>query len=296
MLATMRWIVGIDFEGRSRGALHMAAWLQRHSQSEVQEFVGVHVLPDRLRRVMNVESVGNAPDYCAEEMRRVVEASGAVNPLTEVSAPWAGSAEEGLGLAAATASITGIVIGRATSSDTRGLDRLGRVARRLLRSLPAPVMVVPPDMSSTGIGGGPIVLATDVDDASAAAAQVARALAHALDRELLVVSVDATLVESEMLAPEALRSYDLPRRSAADVRAWMAANELEGERFRLVEGERIATLLATARTSDTPLVVCGSRRLGLRERLFASSTASELARTGDRAVLVVPPRAPRITT
>jgi nucleotide-binding universal stress UspA family protein len=245
--------------------------------------------------MMAVESVGDAPAYCAEEMRRIVEKGGIPNPFVELSAPWAGSAEEGLALAAASPSVTGIVIGRATGSGTRGLDRLGRVARRLLRSLPAPVMVVPPDVSTSDIGRGPIVLATDLDPASVGAAHMARRLAHVLDRELLVVSVDAALYDASILAPEALVPLRaIARRSEAELREWMSAHELEGERARVVEGERVATLLATAKGSETPLVVCGSRRLGLRERIFASSTASELARMGDRAVLVVPSLEPEV--
>ena len=267
----------------------MAAWLQQNTRTSPREFIGVHVLEERMRRLMLVESIVQAEVLGNEEVRRIVAASGAPDLLAEISTRWSTSAEEGLALAAAAPDVAGIIIGRAAASDARGLVRLGRVARRLLRSLPAPVMVVPPDLSIEDVGRGPIVLATDLDPASAAAAVVARDLAKALDRELLVVSVDAVLHETAARAPLSLLWQEmLPRRTTADLRQWMGANELAGAELEIVEGERVSMLISVARHRDAPVIVCGSRGLSLPQRVFASSTATALARTGERAVLVVP--------
>jgi nucleotide-binding universal stress UspA family protein len=288
----MRWIVGIDFNERSGGALQMAAWLRERATPDVpQEFVAVHVLPERIRKMMAREATLDAPELTCVEMRRVVTLSGIAEPFSGYTADWADTPEEGLTLAAANPNVTGIVIGRVSGREPRALARLGRVARRLLRRLPAPVMVVPPDLPASDIGRGPVMLATDLDDASLPAAAMARDLANALGRELVVASVDETLYQLSAFAPEAIVPLtSLRSRSADDVQAWARAHGLESAHVVTRDGERVTALSSLAVEHDSPLVVCGSRRLALGERIFASSTASGLARRGDRAVLVVPSR------
>lgn len=286
----MRWIVGIDFTDRSGGALHMAAWMRAHGSPTVpQEFVGVHALPERLRQLMVRDATAEAPEMTVVDMRQLVAESGVGDPFSGLCADWATSAEEGLTLAAANPEVTGIIIGRASGREPRGFARLGRVARRLVRRLPSPVMVVPPDLRLADVGKGPVVLATDLDAASLPAAEMARDLARAFDRELLVVSVDETMYHVPALAPEAMVPLmSVERRTTGDVIAWTRAHGLESARTLLCEGERVSTLLGVARERDAALVVCGSRCLSAAQRIFASSTASELARRGDRPVLVVP--------
>jgi len=286
----MRWIVGIDFKGRCGGTLQMAAWMREHARPSVpQAFVGVHVLDERLHRVMVKEATVDLPPMAADTVRRLVAESALDEPLTEIRADWAGSPEEGLALAAAHPDVTGILIGRAAGVAATSLRRLGRSARRLLRRLPAPVMVIPPDLKRAEIGAGPIILATALDATSVTAARTARELAVALGRDLLVVHVDDTFYEIPVIAPEAIIPWTTtPRRAVGEVVEWSRANELGSAHVHLVEGERITTLLQVARDRDAPLIVCGSRRLTLGERLFTSSTGSELARMADRPVLVVP--------
>ena len=88
------------------------------------------------------------------------------------------------------AAASGLVIGRAAERGSRAVVRLGRVARRVLRRLPCPVVVVPPDLSA--VADGPILLATDLDVASASAVTFARDLAARHGRELKVVHVGET--------------------------------------------------------------------------------------------------------
>jgi nucleotide-binding universal stress UspA family protein len=288
----MRWIVGIDFNDRSAGALQMAAWMREHAASaSPQEFVAVHVLPERLRKVMVREATLDAPEMAVASVKELVAQSGVDDPFAGICTDWADTAEEGLALAAANPEVTGIVIGRVSGRDARPLARLGRVARRLLRRLPAPVMVVPPDLLRADVGRGPVMLATDLDAESVPAAEMARDLAAAFGRELLVVCVDETFYHVPAFAPDAIVPLTLVERRTSDqVLAWSRARGLDTARAQLSEGERIATLSSVAREHDAALIVCGSRCLSLGERIFASSTASELARRGDRAVLVVPAR------
>jgi nucleotide-binding universal stress UspA family protein len=286
----MRWIVGLDFKDRSGGALHMAAWMRARARDTApQEFVGVHVLPERIRRMMVLEATADAPALTVADMRIVAE-SGVESPFDGWCADWAGSPEEGLMLAAANPDVTGILIGRASGRD-KGLPRLGRVARRLLRRLSVPVMVVPPDLTGDEIGAGPIVLATDLDDASIPAAEMAEGLALAFGRELLVVSVEETFNHIAALAPDAfVPLMSVQRRTEDDVRAWTRARGLGSARVLLCEGERVSAVTSVAHERDAAFVVCGSRCLSLAKRIFSSSTASELARRGRRPVLVVPSR------
>lgn len=62
--------------------------------------------------------------------------------------------------------------------------RLGRVARRILRRLGAPVLVVPPDLRAEQIGGGPVTALTSVSADSARACRFAADLAARLGRPL----------------------------------------------------------------------------------------------------------------
>jgi nucleotide-binding universal stress UspA family protein len=287
----MRWIIGIDFVGRSRGALHMAAWLRTHGR-EPQTFYGVHVLPETARATVPIEAVESTPLLAEDEIRKIVHETGLSDPLDDVACAWARSSDDGLATIATTRAASGIVIGRAAATDSHAIVRLGRVARRLLRALPVPVMVVPPDATLRSMGPGPLVLATDLDDESIPAAKMARTLASMMGRELLVACVDATMHEAAMMAPDsglALMSYQ-PQRSLADVGAWARAHELGECEHVVARGERVTTLLRIAKERESPIIVCGSRCLSLGQRIFSSSTATDLAKLADCAVLVVPGR------
>ena len=78
------------------------------------------------------------------------------------------------------------------------------------------------------------------------------------------------------------------RMTLARLRAWSFARGLEKARCIVREGTRVQMILEVAREEDAAVIVCGSRCLHLAQRIFASSTASELARRAERPVLVVP--------
>jgi len=286
----MRWIAGLDFNDRCTGALQMAAWLRANAQADL---VALHVLPDSARRMLLIEAIASAPEVVVENMRRLVAQADIEDPFTEYRADWASSAEEGLGFAAQRVAATGVLIGKAAGGSAPVFGGLGRVARRLLRQLPAPVMVVPRDLAASGIGKGPIMLATLLDSSSVPAAAAADALAKALQRNLVVVAVEEVSRHVPVLRPEAFVPLSvIERLSVARVREWTSSHGIETTQSIVREGERVQVLLDVAREQDAAVIVCGSRCLSLAQRIFASSTASELARCADRPVLVVPGQPP----
>jgi len=287
----MRWIVGIDLEGRSEGALRMAAWLRTHRRPEAeQDFVGIHVLDERLRLSFPPESIEKLAPLVNDMVAGVLGRAGAASPFSDVDTVWAHSAERGLADAVQIGGATGLLVGRIAPREGRAIERLGRVARRLLRHLPAAVLVVPPDLRRTEVGAGPILLATDLGAASVPAAALARELATAVERPLVVLHVDDTLYTAPALAPEAIVPIlRMPRRTVADVQEWARAHDLGDVEARLVEGDVPTKILDMAHELDAPIIACGSRRLGLTDRFFTSSVGTDLARSADRAVLVVPP-------
>jgi nucleotide-binding universal stress UspA family protein len=288
----MRWIVGIDLRERSRGALQMAAWMRTHRLPAAEhDFVGVHVVDETLRLRLTSDLLRSYVEAVEREIARAVDETAVASALSETRVAMAASAEDGLAEAATTSGVEGLLVGRAAYREGRKLVRLGRVARRLLRRLPAPLMVVPPDLSRAEVGSGRIVLATDLGVSSSRAATVAASLASSLGRELEVVHVQDPRETAMPFATA--EGFALPPpmtpREPAEVEAWAREQGLESASTRLLEGDTIASLLAHAREASAPIVVCGSRRLGVADRVFTSSVGTDLARLADRAVLIVPP-------
>jgi nucleotide-binding universal stress UspA family protein len=224
----------------------------------------------------------------SEALQQQVAALGVARSFTQLRTVLAATPEEGLAEAATTIGIDGLVVGRLARSDSASPWRLGSVARRLLRRLPAPVMVVPPDLVL--VGKGPVVLATDLHEDSEAAGRVALRLARELGRELLVAHVDLALVASTSeIGFGVAMPIPMKPRTLEDVERWCGQHQLRSASSTLLEGDVVDRLLHCARRVHAPLLVCGSRQLGLGERIFSSSVASELAARSEAAVLVVPP-------
>ena len=118
----------------------------------------------------------------------------------------------------------------------------------------------------------------------------AAALARRLGRRLVCVHVgqsrwDETFRPIEPRLEELRRSYhDATDRS---MRAW-ATEHCPGAELELEYGDPVDRLPAFARRQNAALLVVGSGRPGLIERLFAGSTASTLAAVAPCAVAVVP--------
>jgi nucleotide-binding universal stress UspA family protein len=279
-MAPQTWIVGLDFDERCLGALVFADWLTRAGDAAV----GVHVLESWTRPHLRADLASLARDR-AEHAARAL----GLTPLARVDTLEAVRAEDGLARVCAERAASGLVIGRAARSDQTPFVRLGVVARQLLRRLPAPVIVAPPDR--TTVGGGPILLATDLGESSEAAVVFAQALAERQGRPLELVHVgeprhNDLIDELEPAWIAAREAYHAE--VAGQLHRWAGARGLPEVPRHSLFGDPAARIAAVAAARDAALVVVGSRGLGLAARAFLSSTASALAGLASCPVAVVP--------
>lgn len=280
MTAIKPWIIGLDLSPRSTGVFVLAEWLR----SGGAQVLGVHVL-----EAWATPFLAAAEDVATRVQAAVEErcAHLGVAPLSGVSVEIRPRAEDGL-LHAATLG-AGLVIGRAALRGEQSLVRLGSAARRVLRALPGPVIVVPPDLPA--IAAGPIVLATDLGSSSDAAARFAIELAARQGRALELLHIGeprhSDLIDE--LDPDWLREREIYRSGvAAQAAAWAAGHGLADRPLHVLFGDRAGEIAAAAARLDAALIVTGSRRLGLVGRLFSTSTASALCGLAVGPVAVVP--------
>lgn len=260
----MKWLVGLDLDQRAVGALQMATWLRR---SDAERCVGVHVFEPELRPLLRKMLVQHVVASAREELQALIAGLDAPNPFSATEVLIADSPEDGLSHHALTQGFDALLIGRVATRASEAMVRLGPVARRLVRRLPVAVAVAPPDLRCVDVGNGPVLLASDLTEASDAAAVFARKLATSLERELLVVHVG---------------------RSLRDLHAWIDTRSLGDVRSAVIDGEIVDALSNTAQLEQAAMLVCGSRRLSLAQRMFTTSVGTELARLADRTVVVVP--------
>lgn len=282
----MRWLIGLDLTSRSRGPLEFASWLHACATTP-QGFVGVHVIEHEHHRMLLTDLARELFERSELEMREAFARAEVTDAMEALRVVVAGSPERGLVEALTTAGGDGMIIGRAAGRSERGFVRLGRVARRLLRYLPKPVVVVAPDLMRADIGRGPILLATDLTAASVPAARFARDFAASVGRELVLVHVD---LDAEPILPGEATAVGAcaPLRAPQIVDDWAIEVGLGTLRTHFTGGRLVENLLRLAALEDAALFVCGSRGLDLLDRVFLTSTGSDLARLSDRPVVVVP--------
>ncbi len=276
-----RWVIGLDLLPGSRGPLWVGVWLR--SSSPPALCVAAHV----------VEGGASAEVVGAARARLdgwIAEAGAAgVFDVSEVLA--AANPERGLVDAMAAHQATGIVIGRWSRRAETSLVRLGRVARRLLRDLPGPVIVTPPDLEASQLDG-PILLATDLAASSTTAARFAVTLAARLGRPLVAVHVEVPVSGVASDVPErdrpVLRAQE-ERLVRERAEAWAREHLPPGVEVVIEAGGVADRLLAVQAGLRAAMVVVGSRQLSLVARIFGSSLASGLAAVAPSPVAVVPP-------
>ena len=289
MEATPRWLVGLDLLPQSVGVLRVAEWLR--AGAPPAHCVGVHVVETGLLRFVGerTSTILDAARATLEETLRDTDALEAFTALEAIAAP---DAEHGLVAAAARHQASGMVLGRWSRRGDTSLIRLGRVARRILRELPVPVIVTPPDLTRRELtGDGPIVLATDLTDASADAARFAVGLASRQGRRLIVVYVAVPITHASLYVLD--DEWEVLRRQeeqlvAGRVDAWARAHA-PGAEVVIAAGPVAERLLEIQSGRGAVMIVVGSRRLSLAERIFGSSLASGLAAIAPCPVAVVPP-------
>ena len=291
----------MDLGATSHGAVRLARWLQERSPRE-QRLRGVYV-GSTATIERELPGPGLPGERACTMMRAAAESLGAASAFEAFEAIPEDAPEESLARAAEAYDADGLVIGRAGAAGEWSLVSLGRVARRLLRHVPRPVVVVPPDLDGAALGRGPVVIGAAPVDHAIGAIRFGRALAEALDLPVLLVHVipDPAAIPIAGMEPSlayagaqatATTVLDVARtRMAAEdaLLGWLRKNELGEPPVRAEPGRKAWTLLDVARSVEATMIVCGSRRLSLAERVFQSSVGTEIAAQADRPVVIVPP-------
>ncbi len=278
-----RWLLGLKLGQEDRGALTFLGWL-RGTRAETQ-LLAQHTMP--------AFATGAASDLqvaADAALREALAQIGFVDPATAVLP--GGAPEENLARAAGVHAVEAIVVGRrATARETR-LVRLGSVARRLLRVLPVPVLVVPPEVSSSGVPIGPVVLALDGETDAHRAVTFARRMCEIMKRPLALAHVAPAM--RQIAAPYIPTAYwgraQSEVREAARRRLQTQIEALDLGDTPLLEREDgvVAGLTQIGSNEQASMIVCSSRRMAVTDRIFSLSVGSALAATADFPVAVVP--------
>lgn len=294
MSSTTNWILGLDLREGAEGPLVFARWLQaalvdRGNTANVQP---IHVLEqDQVGMLALVDKRDESVALAEDAVARTLERTGDPTPLGPVRLEEYGNPEDVLGQAAV--GTDGLLLGRLAPRGKDRVLRLGGVARRLLRRLPAPTWVVPPDLQPEQIGKGPIILACDNHEDSIGAARYALRLADLLRRELLLAHVVPMPYGWSIgyLPPESVKQVraDLRTQGERLLERWAKQHGITGLRGVVTEGIVADELARLAESEDALAIVTGSRKLNALERLFVTSVGSELAASAKCPVVVVPP-------
>ena len=287
---SLEWIVGVEPDGEHDGPLRFAAWLQEHTRDR-QRITGAYVLP-------NIEIVDPSfgPDenkILHEKARQTcdwgLQRAGVTEAFDRVELTEADSIHDGLHGVVNEHGPYGCIIGRRAHIDEVRFQRLGPVARRLLRELHTPLVIVPPDWF--GVGAGPVLLATDCAESSVAAAGFALTLARTLNVPLIAAYAThggawvGPHFESAVF--DSMRDR-IRAAGKATLAEWSKDHNLHDATQTVLLGDPVATLAGLANEEKACVMVCGSRQLGTARRLFGHSVASELAAVADVPVAVVP--------
>lgn len=287
-----KWIVGLDLHPSGAGAVRFARWLAETS-SAVDSLVGVHVLEESyLRAALKYHHLEEIVDGATALARRELESAGATEHFGSLNVLQGSTPEKSLEAAHTYHATQGLILGRQAAKEGRDIFRLGRVARRMLRSLGGPTLVVPPDYDPAG-ADGPVVAAISLREDCQSSVRFAVDLAETTGRELVLLHVVPT--------PDDYAAHYLPEGSLAKMREdnkkdaeaelaqWATANGAPDAKQVVRLGGIVSETVAHATELRACALVVGSRRLSTFERFLLTSIASELAAMATCPVAVVPP-------
>lgn len=287
--------VGLDLRPQTTGAVQYAVWMCKaaslHSSGHLHF---AHVIePDAM-----VELIRHADErtMLGAFKQRGKEILDEIEHGEHLHAPevLAGDAVELLEDVARKQGSAALVISRrAASRAGLTLERLGGVARRLLRRLKQPVIVVPPDLLASKVGSGPVVVAVDFTEDSVRALAWARTVAATLQRPLRLVHFAdvpdqagyAGLVQAERW--EEL-SNEVLDRGRERMRKFVTEQGLGEIDTMVVRGPVLPAISDYANQSQACLIVTGSGHHGMLHRIVVPSVASETAAMSPVPVAVVP--------
>lgn len=287
----MRWIVGVDLRS-SGGALQFARWLARESR-EPETFVGVHVVEEAdLRVVLRFRTLEAVMTEARDAVQKAVESAGPTLARFELRVLGGGSAEDRLEEVRRAEAADALVIGRLASRGTQPMVRLGRVARRLLRRMAAPVAVVPPDLAERDLGDGPVLALARPSKECLDAVRTARALATALGRRLAVLHVIGDPltavpygISHDQVAELRDEELELAR---TELTAWLGDAGVAADEPIVRMGSLVEEASALADEVRAPVMAAGARHASATEALLAMSLGRELAAYAKVPVLLVP--------
>jgi nucleotide-binding universal stress UspA family protein len=286
-----KWIVGLDLRERSPGALRFGAWMAATGGDRI---VALHVLEDdELHVALRWHHLDEVLAGARKAAETAIDAAGVRASLDAVDVLQGKTAEDALVAAREAQGATGIVIGRNAPREGVRAVRLGRVARRVLRALPAPVVVVPPDLDVASIGKGPVLLGCDLDDAGDTASSFARDFAQRFGRavELVHIAPVPDAHGSQYLPLDTIAKIHEEHTRVAELRlaGWAAGHGLDAAARTVRLGSVSDGLVELARERDALAIVLGSRRLSTIERWLINSSGSDVASHATCPVAVVPP-------
>lgn len=291
----MRWIVGVDTRERCQGALRFFEWLAEEGRrADEDRYEAIHVLQDDdLRPLRSHASLSEIERMARERFSELLAQTKVRSSLEHEEIVYETTADRALARRAAGADEPVLMVGRRAPRGSTGWTRLGRTARRLVRTLPAPVVVVPPDFDPLSERDGPILLGTSLGPDSDGAADFAARLAAQWKRPLVAVTVLPGIVDEppSYLPVKAHQDLVATRQAEAhhDLELWLRRQKLYGTESAVLTGDPVDRLTGMAFERNAVMVVVGSRLLPLRSRLYSSSIGSDLAGTATVPVAVVPP-------
>ncbi len=283
----MSWIVHVDLNTESIAPAIYARWAA-HSAS----IALVHVVDGMLASVASVQEQEQIQAGARAALAKVAERAGLEPDRVDLHVGLGGRAEDVLSELAEKRGAQGIITARQSAFGDDEIVHLGGTTRRLLRRLPVPVVVVPPELVAEGIGEGPVLLAGDGHHDARKAKTFATNVGTAVGRETEMVHVFPKPFKpgaSGLPAAAWAGMYERYRaQQHAKLERWMSAFSMGEMKVHEVDGDPIATLTAIGRQLKTPLLVTASRELDTASRIFNSSVGSQLASLAPFPVAVAP--------
>jgi nucleotide-binding universal stress UspA family protein len=267
--------------------------MSEHGAANPEDTSAITVVEERLSMPLHGTTRAHVEQAASDLLHRLIDDSAAKRCVGEMMVRTYPSIDEALGDEASLRRAT-LVIGRLARRGQERWVRLGRTARRVLRRLAGPVVVVPPDLRAKDVGSGPVVCAVDVRSETLSAVHLAEALARAIGRPLVLAHALPTLADVNAawlsIAQVAEVGKEHEQRARAAFADFVHRHELGAHAAAILVGSPVDAVLDFAERERAAMIVCGSRLLGAAERVYTSSFGTELAAAAKIPVAVVPPR------